>query len=243
MIELEIKNYQKHKSVEARNDLLEKSLPLIRRVAKQTRNLYMNHMEFDDVVSIGLFAMLDCFEQYDETKGMSFEAYAYTKLRFKLIDELGLNGFIPRRIRQEAKIIHKAYDELANTLMRSPSDIELAEFMGKDLSEISKNHQEMAWSQLLSFEEMNETYGDKDLVDHKNLNPEQTFFKKEMTLQVMEALKKLSEKEQILISLYYYENYRLKEIGEIFEVSEARASQMHSLAIKKLKDILKEENR
>ena len=64
-----------------------------------------------------------------------------------------------------------------------------------------------------------------------------------MTLQVMEALKKLSEKEQILISLYYYENYRLKEIGEIFEVSEARASQMHSLAIKKLKDILKEENR
>lgn len=240
MMELEIKNYQKNKSIQLRNDLLEKNLPLIRKVAKQTRNLYANHMEFDDVVSIGIFAMLECLEQYDETKGLSFEAYAYTKVRFKLIDELGLNGFIPRRVRQEAKLIHKAYDELANNLMREPSDLELAEYMGKEISEISKNHQEMAWSQLLSFEEMNETYGDKDLIDQKNLNPEQVFFKKEMTLQVTEALKKLSEKEQVLISLYYYENCRLKEIGEIFEVSEARASQMHSSAIKKLKDFLKE---
>ena len=88
---------------------------------------------------------------------MSFEAFAYTKMRFKLIDELGLNGFIPRRVRQEAKQIQKAYETLANQLMREPSDQELAEFMNKDLSEISRNHQEMAWSQLLSFEEMSET--------------------------------------------------------------------------------------
>ena len=115
--------------------------------------------------------------------------------------------------------------------------------MNKDLSEISRNHQEMAWSQLLSFEEMSETYGDKDLIDQTSLNPEQVFFKKEMSLQVTEALKKLSEKEQILISLYYYENCKLKEIGEIFEVSEARASQMHAQAIKKLKMILQEELR
>lgn len=243
MIEHEIKQYQTNKDIQLRNDLLEKSLPLIRKVAKQTRNLYINHMEFDDVVSIGIFAMIECFEQYDESKGMSFEAYAYTKVKFRLIDELGLNGFIPRRVRQEAKLIQKAYDELANELMREPTDPELADYMQKDLSEISKNHQEMAWTQILSFEEMNETYGDKDLIDRKNLNPEQIFFKKEMSEQVTEALKKLSEKEQILISLYYYENCRLKEIGEIFEVSEARASQMHSMAIKKLKDILTEELR
>ena len=243
MIEKDIALYQKTKSIQLRNELLEQSLPLIRKVAKQTRNLYVNHMEFDDVVSVGILSMLDCFEQYDESKGLSFEAFAYTKMRFKLIDELGLNGFIPRRVRQEAKQIQKAYETLANQLMREPSDQELAEFMNKDLSEISRNHQEMAWSQLLSFEEMSETYGDKDLIDQTSLNPEQVFFKKEMSLQVTEALKKLSEKEQILISLYYYENYKLKEIGEIFEVSEARASQMHAQAIKKLKMILQEELR
>jgi RNA polymerase sigma factor for flagellar operon FliA len=186
--------------------------------------------------------MIECIDHYDDSKGMSFEAYAYTKVKYRIIDELGQNGFIPRRIRQEAKMIHRAYDELANRLMREPSDFELAHYMGKDLNDISKNHQEMAWSQLLSFEELNETYGDKDLIDHKNLNPEQIFFKKEMTQQVIDALKKLSDKEQILISLYYYENCRLKEIGEIFDVSEARASQMHSVAIKKLKDMLKEES-
>jgi RNA polymerase sigma factor for flagellar operon FliA len=243
MIEKDIALYQKTKSIQLRNELLEQSLPLIRKVAKQTRNLYVNHMEFDDVVSVGILSMLDCFEQYDESKGLSFEAFAYTKMRFKLIDELGLNGFIPRRVRQEAKQIQKAYETLANQLMREPSDQELAEFMNKDLSEISRNHQEMAWSQLLSFEEMSETYGDKDLIDQTSLNPEQVFFKKEMSLQVTEALKKLSEKEQILISLYYYENCKLKEIGEIFEVSEARASQMHAQAIKKLKMILQEELR
>lgn len=243
MIEKDIALYQKTKSIQLRNELLEQSLPLIRKVAKQTRNLYVNHMEFDDVVSVGILSMLDCFEQYDESKGLSFEAFAYTKMRFKLIDELGLNGFIPRRVRQEAKQIQKAYETLANQLMREPSDQELAEFMHKDLSEISRNHQEMAWSQLLSFEEMSETYGDKDLIDQTSLNPEQVFFKKEMSLQVTEALKKLSEKEQILISLYYYENCKLKEIGEIFEVSEARASQMHAQAIKKLKMILQEELR
>lgn len=243
MIEKDIALYQKTKSIQLRNELLEQSLPLIRKVAKQTRNLYVNHLEFDDVVSVGILSMLDCFEQYDESKGLSFEAFAYTKMRFKLIDELGLNGFIPRRVRQEAKQIQKAYETLANQLMREPSDQELAEFMNKDLSEISRNHQEMAWSQLLSFEEMSETYGDKDLIDQTSLNPEQVFFKKEMSLQVTEALKKLSEKEQILISLYYYENCKLKEIGEIFEVSEARASQMHAQAIKKLKMILQEELR
>lgn len=243
MIEKDIALYQKTKSIQLRNELLEQSLPLIRKVAKQTRNLYVNHMEFDDVVSVGILSMLDCFEQYDESKGLSFEAFAYTKMRFKLIDELGLNGFIPRRVRQEAKQIQKAYETLANQLMREPSDQELAGFMNKDLSEISRNHQEMAWSQLLSFEEMSETYGDKDLIDQTSLNPEQVFFKKEMSLQVTEALKKLSEKEQILISLYYYENCKLKEIGEIFEVSEARASQMHAQAIKKLKMILQEELR
>ena len=243
MIEKDIALYQKTKSIQLRNELLEQSLPLIRKVAKQTRNLYVNHLEFDDVVSVGILSMLDCFEQYDESKGLSFEAFAYTKMRFKLIDELGLNGFIPRRVRQEAKQIQKAYETLANQLMREPSDQELAEFMNKDLSEISRNHQEIAWSQLLSFEEMSETYGDKDLIDQTSLNPEQVFFKKEMSLQVTEALKKLSEKEQILISLYYYENCKLKEIGEIFEVSEARASQMHAQAIKKLKMILQEELR
>lgn len=243
MIELEIKNYQKTKDINHRNYLLEQTLPIIKKVAKQTRNLYMNHMEFDDVVSIGVFAMIECIDQYDESKGLSFEAYAYTKVKYRLIDELGMNGFIPRRVRQEAKHINSAYDELANQLMREPSDLELAEFMQIDLSEISKNHQEMAWSQLLSFEEINENYGDRDLIDHKNLNPEQLFFKKEMVNEITEALKELSEKEQVLISLYYYENCRLKEIGEIFDVTEARASQMHSQAIKKLKDILKEKTR
>lgn len=241
MIEQQISLYQKTQDIHLRNILLEQSIPLIRKVAKQTRNIYANHMEFDDVVSIGILCMIECFEQFDIEKGLSFEAYAYTKIRFRIIDELGINGFIPRRIRQESKIIHKAYDELSNQLMREPSDIELAHYMNKDLSELSRNYQEMAWSQLLSFEDINESYGDKDLIDNKNLNPEQTFFKKEMSHQVTEALKKLSEKEQILISLYYYENCKLKEIGEIFDVSEARASQMHAQAIKKLKSILQEE--
>jgi len=100
-MEQQISLYQKTQDIQLRNTLLEQSIPLIRKVAKQTRNIYANHMEFDDVVSIGILCMIECFEQFDIEKGLSFEAYAYTKIRFRIIDELGMNGFIPRRIRQE----------------------------------------------------------------------------------------------------------------------------------------------
>lgn len=234
-LQSEIVLYQANPHLEHRNDLIEAALPIVRKVAKQSRNLYGYHLDFDDVVSIGIIALVECIEDYDASKGMSFEAYAYTKIRFRLIDELGSLGFVPRRVRQEAKKVQEAYSQLAHSLMREPSHSELAAHLDMDVNNLSHLLQDGSSFQLMSLEAMQESYGDKDLVDHDAVDPELNFLQKVNVELLTEALKKLTEREQQLISLYYYENLRLKEIGQIFDVSEARVSQMHASILKKLK--------
>ena len=239
-LQAEIANYQANPHIDHRNFLIEEALPIVHKVARQSRNLYGYHLDFDDVVSIGIIALVECIEDYDSHKGMSFEAYAYTKIRFRLIDELGSLGFVPRRVRQEAKKVQEAYSQLAHSLMREPSHVELAKHLDMDANDLSHLLQDNSGFQLMSFEAMQESYGDKDLVDHNAVDPELAFLKKVNLELLTEALKQLPERDQQLISLYYYENLRLKEIGQIFDVSEARVSQMHAGILKKLKALLED---
>lgn len=240
ILQEQIAVYQAHPHIEHRNSLIEEALPIVHKVARQSRNLYGYHLEFDDVVSIGIIALVECIEDYDPTKGMTFEAYAYTKIRFRLIDELGSLGFVPRRVRQEAKKAQEAYSQLAHSLMREPTHAELARYMEMDAHDLSHLLQDHAGFQLMSFEAMQEAYGDKDLVDQSAIDPAMTFLKKVNVELLTEALKQLPERDQQLISLYYYDNLRLKEIGQIFEVTEARVSQMHAGILKKLKALMED---
>lgn len=126
-------------------------------------------------------------------------------------------------------------------MLRSPSDEELADYLGMDVKSLSRHYQEVANSQLLSIDEMVDAYGDRDLEDTSISSPEQLFSKKMDVVLLEQALGKLSEKEQTMLNLYYVDQFKLKEIAEIFEVSEARVSQIHAQAIKKLQIKLKED--
>lgn len=233
--------YQLNQSMELRNELLLDSMSLVELVARQMRNLYIHYWGVEDSISMGVLTTIDCIEHFDIAKGINFEAFVYSKVKFRIIDELRSYGFIPRRVSSQAKKVNHAYQMLSHELLRSPSDEELADYLGMDVKSLSRHYQEVANSQLLSIDEMVDAYGDRDLEDTSISSPEELFSKKMDVVLLEQALGKLSEKEQTMLNLYYVDQFKLKEIAEIFEVSEARVSQIHAQAIKKLQIKLKED--
>lgn len=237
--EAKLLKYNEEPSMELRNELVMDYIYLVRNVAKSTRGLYANYANFEDVVNNGVITLIDCIEKYDIKKGMLFEPYAYTRIKQATIDYIRKSDYLPRRVRQQARDVSRCFNELANQLMREPSDVELAEYMHITLEELNHHYSEMSTGNFLSVEELsiflsNDDYEDKD-IEH---DPKAQFEKKELRRHLINAINTLNDKERIVISLFYYESLKLKEIAEVLEVSDARVSQIHSKAILKLKSAL-----
>ena len=234
-----IKQYKLNQDIEVRNQMLILSMPLIEKACRSSRNRWRNYSH-QDAVSIGILTFIDCLDTFDLNRNTSFEAYVYSKIQFRLIDQIRSEGFVPRRVYEFAKEVNKAVEELSNQLMRFPSDTEVAEYLKTDVRTLSNHYQEMASGSFLSFEEINENFGDRDLRDPM-ASPAELFIQKVEKQNLAKAIRHLSKKEQILLNLYYTEGYKLREIASVFEVSEARISQMHAQIISKLRNHLKEE--
>lgn len=230
------------KEIGLRNELVLEYLYIVKNVAKNTRGLYANYATFDDIVNQGIITLIDCLERFDRSKNMEFEAYSYVRIRNATIDYIRKSDFLPRRVRQKAKQISQAFSELAHELMREPTDLELAQYLEMEVTELSKHYGEVSNSQLLSIEEITAFVSNdegQDIESHYN-DPKQIFDQKLTKEFLAEAIDSLAEREKIVISLYYYENLKLKEIAEVLEVSEARVSQMHSKIIEKLQAFMKD---
>lgn len=244
MTDLEVKlyKYSEAPSMALRNELVMDYIYIVRSVAKSTRGLYQNYANFEDVVNNGVITLIDCIEKYDASKGMLFEPYAYTRVKQATIDYIRKQDYLPRRVRQMARDVSNKFNELANNLMREPSDAELAEYMGISVEELSRHYGEMSTGNFLSVEELSIFLSNEDYEDHVvEHNPKAQFEKKELRRYLIKAIKELNEKEKLVVSLFYYENLKLKEIAEVLEVSDARVSQIHSKAILKLKHALMQE--
>ena len=234
--------YYNNPSIELRNELVLDFTYIIKKIAKSTRGLYQNYANFDDIVNNGVITLIDVIEKYDESKGMEFEAYAYTRVKQATIDYIRKQDYLPRRVRQTARDVSNAYNELANKLMREPTDTELAKHMGITTEELNHHYSEMSTGNFLSVEELSIYLSNDDYEDRKvEHDPKAMFEKKELREALIKAIKTLNEKERLVISLFYYEDLKLKEIAEVLEVSDARVSQIHSRAVMKLKQILIEE--
>lgn len=232
--------YQQTRCMDERQQFILDCMPLVEQFARKHRTLYAHYWQVEDTVSLGVMGVMECLESYDGLKNTSFEAYLVSKLKFKLIDELRKYGFVPRRVSQKAKQVNDALECLTQDHMRTISDEELANHLNMSVSELSLHYHEVSMNYLMSMEEVIESSGDRFLEDKLHHNPEEIFFANELKHHLKNAILKLSEKEQMLIHLYYVEQFKLKEIGQIFEVSEARVCQMHANVIKTLKDHLKE---
>lgn len=232
------KDYRANRSVELRNEIVMHYSYIARAVAVQMRGISLNYAQLEDIVNQGIITLIDCVEKFDPDKGIKFDSYAFMRVRGAIIDFVRKQDWLPRRVRVTAKTICAAHDHLANELMREPTQQELADHLNMPLEKLSRSYGEISNSVMLSFEgaiqNIAQTGGAERMIDEDS-TPEQSVFKHELRETLKAAIDSLSERERLVVSLYYYERLRLSDIAKVLEVSEQRVSQINSKAIMKLK--------
>jgi RNA polymerase sigma factor for flagellar operon FliA len=197
----------------------------------------------DDLVGYGVFGLIDAIEKFQPERNIKFKTYAQTRIRGAILDKLREQDWTPRSVRTRARKLEKAYMELENTLGRSATDEEVSAHLGISLQELYKLYNDTRSAFMISLDEI--IYGEDekatrgDFVSDDQTNPQKVAERKELKRLLVEAIKELSERERLVLTLYYYEEMTLKEIGSILDVSDSRVSQLHTKAILKLRGKLK----
>ncbi|GAB4274310.1 MAG: RNA polymerase sigma factor WhiG [Coriobacteriia bacterium] len=227
---------------EAREELILNYSPLVKYVAGRISSGLPQTVENADLISYGIFGLIDAIEKYDPERGIKFETYAIARIKGAILDELRALDWVPRSVRAKARDIERAFIELENRLKRVPTDEEVADEMGVGLEELHAIYSKLSYASVISFEEL-WTGGDRDeaspgvaaVRDDSAADPVAIYEDDEMKHVLAEAIAKLPDRERTVIALYYYEGLTLKEIGEILGVTESRVSQLHTKAVIRLR--------
>jgi len=231
--------YKANRSMEARNEIVLQYTGLVKKIVLRFKGSYSNFGQLDDMVNQGIIALIDAVEKFDPDLGNKFETFASLKIKGAIIDFMRKQDWVPRNQRNLAKELDEVYNELYSERGYEPTKLEMAERMGVSLPHLDKILQQRHNSIILSYEEAihEKMMTASPLVvneDDKD-SPEAGILYEELKEKLMEAIDQLNEKERLVISLYYYENLKLKEIAEVLNITESRVSQIHSAAIIKMK--------
>ncbi|MCT4595608.1 MAG: FliA/WhiG family RNA polymerase sigma factor [Anaeromicrobium sp.] len=227
--------YEKTKDKHMKEKLILKYVSIVRNVAGRLFSSYGNNVEYEDLISYGIFGLIDAIDKFDYNKNVKFETYAQIRIRGAIIDQLRNLDWVPRSIRQKHKNIEKAYSELENRLGRYATDREIAEYMGLSKKELDNVFNEIHTLSIVSLEEKISNNSNFSIIsNYHEYDPDRNIEKEEIKAELIRSLENLSEKEQMVIKLYYYEELTYKEIAHVLSVSESRISQIHSKAINKL---------
>ncbi|MFY9121050.1 MAG: FliA/WhiG family RNA polymerase sigma factor, partial [Syntrophomonadaceae bacterium] len=233
--------YKKNNDQDARNQLLDAYIPLVKYVAGRMAMNLPSSVETGDLESFGFFGLLDALDKFDETRQIKFETYAATRIRGAILDGLRSMDWVPRSVRSKIRMLEKQVYELTNELGRSPSDSEVAAALDLTPERYYELLTEVKGVNLFSLDETIATdkEGDSlkivDLVIDSDGLPEHKIVETESVEELTAAVESLSEREQLVLALYYHEGLTLKEIGHVLEVSESRVSQIHTKAVMTLR--------
>jgi len=234
--------YIKTKDNQIRDYFVIKYAPLVKYVAGKVSMGMPQNIEFDDLVSYGVFGLIDAINKFDPIRAIKFKTYAMTRIRGAIFDELRSIDWIPRSIRQKAKQVEQVISELENKLGRTVEDEEIAKEMGISPGELQSLLNKLSGTSMISLndiwymgDESDELSILETLEAPNSMNPDVLIEKEEIRDLIIDAIKKLPEKEKKVIVLYYYEDLTLKEIGEVLSVTESRVSQLHTKAIMRLR--------
>jgi len=233
-------NYKKYNDVGAKTLLIEEYVKIVKVIAGRLYTSYGTNIEYDDLVSYGIFGLIDAIEKFDLNKQVKFETYAQIRIRGSIIDHLRNLDWVPRSIRQKSKQLEDAYSRLENQLGRSASDLEIARELGISIKELQETILKTASFNVISLEEAifeAHTIGN---IENENQLTEELVCREETYNTLRNNIVQLPERENQVISLYYYNNLTYKEIGQVLEISESRVSQLHSKAISRLRSKLTE---
>ena len=232
--------YMRTKETELRDQLILEYINVVNLVAGRM-GMYLGYtVEYDDLVGYGIFGLIDAIDKYDMAKNVKFETYASLRIRGSILDHIRKLDWVPRTLRQKQKKMDAVSAKLDEELGRPATDQEIADELGLSLDEYEGWKSEAELSNLISLDDYLEqgNEGRLDAFGSRFVGPEAAVEQDEMKKMLTEALMILTEKEQRVVTLYYYEELTLKEISEVLEVSESRVSQLHTKALKKIKDRL-----
>ena len=229
-------------SQELRNRLVERYMPLVRYNGERIWARLPEGVELDDLVSAGIFGLMDAIEAFDLSRGVKFETYCVPRIRGAMLDELRTMDWVPRLVRSKASKLQEATKTLETRLGRHPTGIELATHMSMPVADLEKMMVEASAVNLISLnKKWYETDSYKDvreidiLEDKKGEDPTRRIQKNDLMRLVTKGL---NRNERLIIILYYYEELTMKEIGATLDLSESRVSQMHSSIVQRLQEQL-----
>ena len=235
------KDYQKKPTRELREQLIIEYSQLVKLVAGRL-SMYLGHnVEYDDLVSYGIFGLIDAIDKFDADKNVKFETYASLRIRGSILDQIRKMDWIPRTVRQRHRKLDEAVKQIEAQTGRNASDDEIAQVLGISPDELLNWQSQLKVSNLVSMTEFEENGTEPAMDTTYNSHftqPEEVVEKEELKKTLVEALDALTEKERRVIDLYYYEEMTLKEISKILEVSESRVSQLHTKSLIKMKKIM-----
>lgn len=222
------------------------NINLVRYIAAKYKNNSIG-IEYEDLVSYGTMGLLEAFDTFDDTKGCKFSSYASLKIRAAIIDEIRRQSPISRNDVMKINDYNNAVFTLQNYLYREPTDIEISKYLNIPLSEINKIENNIYKMSMTSLDNIIfEGNADISLIDTIKDDEKKTplnIIEEEEKIDILtKAIDSLKERDKLILSLYYYEDLTLKEIGKILEISESRVSQLHSKAIINLRNVIKKMN-
>lgn len=231
-------DYIQKKTPALRDQIIIEYSSLVKIVAGRLSMYLGYNVEYDDLVGYGVFGLIDAIDKFDYHKGVKFETYASLRIRGAILDQIRKMDWIPRTLRQKQRKIDAACQALETRLGRIATDDELATELGITMEDLDQWQSQTKLTGLISLDEYLEqgsevTLDSKLAADYEQ--PDKLVEKQELKKILLNALESLTEKEQKVIILYYYEELTLKEISLILDVSESRVSQLHTKALQKMK--------
>jgi RNA polymerase sigma factor for flagellar operon FliA len=223
---------------EAREKLILHYAPLVKYVASRVATGLPASVEQSDLVSYGMFGLMDALQKFEPGRGNKFETYAIPRIKGAIIDELRAMDWVPRSVRFKQREIEKALADLEAMLKRQPTEKELAERLGVSLQELHEVVSQISFVSILALDETVNVGSDRgeqvsliDTLADKGLDPTEGVESQETRGLLAAAINGLNEREKIVVTLYYFEGLTLAEIGEILGVTESRVCQIHTKAV------------
>jgi RNA polymerase sigma factor for flagellar operon FliA len=244
-------SYKGHETTEARERLILHYSPLVKFVAGRVAAGLPQNIEQSDLVSYGIFGLIDAIDKFDPGRGFKFETYAIARIKGAIIDELRSIDWVPRSVRAKARAIERAYSKLENELKRRPDDPEVAKELGMSESDLNHMLSQISFVGLVALDEIlgggggngdgggSTTVGDT-VADRGANDPVEAFEVDEMKHLLADMINRMGDRERLVLTLYYYEGLTLAEIGSVLGVTESRVCQIHTKAILQLRSRLAE---
>jgi RNA polymerase sigma factor for flagellar operon FliA len=233
--------YKEAGAREVRDQLIVHYSPLVKYVAGRVATGLPQNVDQADLVSYGIFGLIDAIEKFDLERGFKFETYAIARIKGNILDELRSIDWVPRSVRAKARAMEKAYSKLEGELHRTPTDVELADELDLTEAQLQTTLGQISFTGLVALDEML-SGGDRgdattlgDTLADGGVGPVAAYEVEEMRHILADAINRLPEREKTVLTLYYYEGLTLAEIGSILGVTESRICQIHTKAVIQLR--------